>query len=605
MVGRNDPCTCGSGKKYKKCCGKTNVVDITAVVEEELVRIHIGFLEEGFDRREYNELEMRSRKWNSVIQDALKDEIIEEVSMGTYVYLERVDLWKDFLKKQMNKQKRQQVIDVLTSWQDPILLLGEVTEIKDGQFIIRDETGDKMYVLPSHQTQSRAGDRLFGIVFPDPRFGENGISGTSTIIFIPEDRMKLIQHLREALMKSERDYLEIYKLFGSFDHALNFTPFQQEVINLTKGYLNEYGFEEEVVIPLLSAFLLKNEVKAKKASAVAAGVISLSYDFNLIGPPSTQKEVAAYFNVSPVTLAKYRDQVGDFMVETIQASNEEEFSGKNGPILLTDMGTDPRGTERFMWEMLMRTQQQSFDSTESLNAFMSGKMNADYEPANELERAQLLCYQAYETDTEELRVQLANEAASIQPNLADVHLLLAEQSTNPLKIENHLLKALHAAAKEFDSEIDQGWNYVLNRPYLRALFSFGAWLMTENRYEDAVNQFNGIVRLNPDDYQGASWLLIAAYLRLGLNDDAYRVLDDLNPDEDHALAHYLETLIEKEDLSQNMYKSRLERGRRLNEHVEAMLAGGEDPGSFPRSLIIEPGGKDEARLIYWLIYGMM
>ena len=21
-VGRNDPCSCGSGKKYKKCCGK-------------------------------------------------------------------------------------------------------------------------------------------------------------------------------------------------------------------------------------------------------------------------------------------------------------------------------------------------------------------------------------------------------------------------------------------------------------------------------------------------------------------------------------------------------------------------------------------------------
>ncbi|WP_256204377.1 SEC-C metal-binding domain-containing protein [Planococcus faecalis] len=21
-IGRNDPCLCGSGKKYKKCCGK-------------------------------------------------------------------------------------------------------------------------------------------------------------------------------------------------------------------------------------------------------------------------------------------------------------------------------------------------------------------------------------------------------------------------------------------------------------------------------------------------------------------------------------------------------------------------------------------------------
>ena len=23
-IGRNDPCSCGSGKKYKKCCGKAS-----------------------------------------------------------------------------------------------------------------------------------------------------------------------------------------------------------------------------------------------------------------------------------------------------------------------------------------------------------------------------------------------------------------------------------------------------------------------------------------------------------------------------------------------------------------------------------------------------
>jgi uncharacterized protein YecA (UPF0149 family) len=26
-VGRNDPCPCGSGKKYKKCCGKMEFLD--------------------------------------------------------------------------------------------------------------------------------------------------------------------------------------------------------------------------------------------------------------------------------------------------------------------------------------------------------------------------------------------------------------------------------------------------------------------------------------------------------------------------------------------------------------------------------------------------
>ncbi len=606
VVGRNDPCTCGSGKKYKKCCGKTNVVGITAVIDEELGRILFGFFDEGFAPREYNELDVRSRKWNSEIRDILEPELIEEVSMGTYIYLERVDLWRNYLKKQMTKQRRQQVLDVLTAWQYPFLLLGEVMEIKDDQFIIRNEINDKVYVIPRGQTKSQTGDRLFGIVMPDPRFGENGIFGTSTVLFIPGKQEKLIQQLREELMTSNMDYLSIYRLLGSLNHAFIFTPFQQEVIDLTEGYLKRYGFEEHIVIPLLSGFLLKNEVNAKKPSAVAAGVIQLSYDANLIGPPSsTQKEVASYFNVSSATLAKYRDQAGDFMLETIQSSNEEVPTRVEGPTLLTDMGTDPRGTEKFMWEMLMRTKQQPFEDIESLNAFMRGQMNEDYKPVNDSVQAQLLCYQAFQADTEELRIQFTNEAASIHPDLADVHLLLAEQSTSPLESEYHLLKALQSARTDLDSKHDQAWNYVLNRPYLRALFSYGAWLLTEKRYEEAVDQFNEIIRLNPNDHQGARWLLMAAYMRLGLNEEAYQVLDELNPDEDHAVAHYLETLIEKEDLSQDVYKSRLERGRRLNEHVEPMLAAGENPGTFPRSLIIEPGGKDEARLIYWLVYGMM
>ena len=27
-IGRNDPCPCGSGKKYKKCCGKKRINEI-------------------------------------------------------------------------------------------------------------------------------------------------------------------------------------------------------------------------------------------------------------------------------------------------------------------------------------------------------------------------------------------------------------------------------------------------------------------------------------------------------------------------------------------------------------------------------------------------
>ncbi|MDP4106934.1 MAG: SEC-C metal-binding domain-containing protein, partial [Bacillota bacterium] len=35
-VGRNDPCPCGSGQKYKKCCGANEVISLTQVLESDI-----------------------------------------------------------------------------------------------------------------------------------------------------------------------------------------------------------------------------------------------------------------------------------------------------------------------------------------------------------------------------------------------------------------------------------------------------------------------------------------------------------------------------------------------------------------------------------------
>ena len=42
-------------------------------------------------------------------------------------------------------------------------------------------------------------------------------------------------------------------------------------------------------------------------------------------------------------------------------------------------------------------------------------------------------------------------------------------------------------------------------------------------------------------------------------------------------------------------------GENLNKHVNAMLAEGKYPGAFPRTLNLQSGSKDEAKLIYWLL----
>jgi tetratricopeptide (TPR) repeat protein len=293
--------------------------------------------------------------------------------------------------------------------------------------------------------------------------------------------------------------------------------------------------------------------------------------------------------------------VGDFMMATMAQVNKEDSEQQSFPVLSTDMGTDPRATERFMWEMVKRTQQQSFETVESLNELLSGKLNEEYEPVNKEEQAQLLCYKAYEAETEELRVQLTNEAAAIHLDNADVHLLLAEQSTNKVEQENHYLKAIIASLKVAELSIEQAWQNVLNRPYLRALFSYGAWLMTEKRHKEAVEHFHHILEVNPDDHQGVRWLLAAAYVDLGLSVEAERVLYEIDSDDHQAIFYYLERAIDRSesDLASNSADSIY--GENLNKHVNAMLAEGKHPGAFPRTLNLQSGSKDEAKLIYWLL----
>jgi hypothetical protein len=579
---------------------------LSSVIDGELARISNGFIENGLSPREYGELDIRTRQWHSELRDLFEEELIDVLALDSYYYLDRNELWTNYLKKQISKQPRKQVIDVLTSWQQPFLLFGKITQELENELIVKDDLRDISYSIPGKVTESHIGEWMLGIVLPDGRHGDFGLAGTDGILFIPDDSTGLVGQIRAIMKSPDMDVLDIYRLFGQMEHVFDFTPFQQQVVDLTQQYLADHSYEEQIVLPMLSAFLLKNEVKAKKPSAVAAGMIQVAHDFQLIGSSySTLKEIGAYFNVSSATVSKYREQVGDFMMDTMAKLDMEDSEQLASPIFSTDMGTNPRGTERFMWEMVMRSKQQSFDTIETLNAHMKEKMNEEYEPINEDEQAQLLCYKAYEAETEELRVQLTNEAAAIQPDLADVQHLLAQQKTNNLTKENHYLNAVISAIKVTDFEIESAWQNVLNRPYLRALFGFGTWLMVEKRYKGALDHFSHIVKINPPDHQGVRWLLVATFVHLGLYEDAKRTLDQMDCEAHHAIVYYLDLVINRHKLDVAITSADLAYGEKLNKHVNAMVAEGKDPGVFPGSLIIEPGSKDEAKLIYWLINGLI
>lgn len=78
-IGRNDPCPCGSGKKYKKCCGATavNSPELTTQEDSNLFEMNkaiaykgkIGHLREAFSIKY---IERKSRRFKDIEEAAIK-----------------------------------------------------------------------------------------------------------------------------------------------------------------------------------------------------------------------------------------------------------------------------------------------------------------------------------------------------------------------------------------------------------------------------------------------------------------------------------------------------------------------------------------------------
>jgi len=125
-IGRNDPCSCGSGKKYKKCClNKTSIVDTTSdsnkkeklsqqTIEgiQHLMETSMDVWEKNFPREEFKGTdqeyqELYSDYFNSMskelgigIQSKVQSEEEKSKLDRTYEFVEQMfKTWKETYQK--------------------------------------------------------------------------------------------------------------------------------------------------------------------------------------------------------------------------------------------------------------------------------------------------------------------------------------------------------------------------------------------------------------------------------------------------------------------------------------------------------------------------
>jgi len=215
-------------------------------------------------------------------------------------------------------------------------------------------------------------------------------------------------------------------------------------------------------------------------------------------------------------------------------------------------------------------------------------------PETPLEQAQELCYEAFNTHGRR-RVQLARQALEICPDCADAHVILAEQSGTPEAELDHYRRGTAAGERAlgpeaFEEDVGHFWGMTATRPYMRARFGLAQTLEQLGRLEEAVEHYQELLRLNPNDNQGVRYLLMPRLLELGRDVEAARLLKD--SEEESANWAYAQALLAfRLSGTTTAARRELRTAFRANAYVPEYLL---QEGPFPTPYRYSLGSREEA-----------
>lgn len=223
----------------------------------------------------------------------------------------------------------------------------------------------------------------------------------------------------------------------------------------------------------------------------------------------------------------------------------------------------------------------------------------DYSEEQErLEEAQELLYEGWEALSEssgdpeedlERAEAFFRRALELDPQLADAYNGLAEIAVERGDLEEAeelYWTAYRLAKAELGTEEPEAfhwWRQHETRPYMRAREGLGFTYWEEGRYDEALAEFEALLRLNPNDNQGVRYLIPALYQLKGELDKALEVYEEFeerypgDPGEPHFLFNWglalyavgrLEEAVAKlrQGIFQNLYIAPLLLGRDVHQY---------------------------------------
>lgn len=540
-------------------------------------------------------------QWAEKLRGSWEPAHIEEAASEFYLFIEDNSQWREYIRKQQSAAARGTVQEVLMKWEEPFMLLGEITAAKPNTLEVTQlVTGDVMELVRIEGMPADEGTLLFGVVLPDARRGETAVAPVSSMLFLAKWSKQTKKSLLELREKSSEELpaefirkhtLEIYELLvkrsmASMNEMIEdvLAPVQLTALKQLDEQLataEESADVREMLQKLAVAYFLNTEVKEDEeldVSAFVQATLQIGQSLSLV-----KSEVA-------LETAEDVATVEHFSTELRELYDAMMKDGDAAAAVIYEIGTDPRPTESELWETAMTT---------------SGVVEPERRPGVDEGRAQRLAYEAYRAETEDKRRELAETAYSIAPDLSDGLLLKAETIEDVDMANEFYERAIQEASKRFEAG-ENPWQNIPNRPFMRAAFAYGAHLFMHGEFSEAADVFMDLVRMNTTDNQGARYEAIASLIHAKRFKEAGELLVRYERgSENDATYLYLDWKLENEATggASDEEAGMLKKASAANGNVMHLMAFRAQTIEYPRHERLEPGSKEEARYIWLLLNG--
>lgn len=552
-VGRNDPCPCGSGKKHKKCCGNKKVVDLSeTIVREELDNWYFRF--EDYIAEYYPYLLSRDAPRNEL------DHFKEHMDLMTKTIFEKRNQGQSIMQEYINRVikdvARPMTRESLEEWPAAVPGLFMVFDrTSDHSIKVQQEwTGEEYEVRKSTISESVDSneDYYFGVLM---KWGREYQFIPSALSMIPEIFYELSSIVEEDYEATDTQQ-SIVEFFGSkfnyyVDVMFNFevsgrsledgwdgSDKEKEVLRLLDDHLEADAKRAEgyTLITSLWMYYCDHYSPTIRKPEVFSATLEYFYKdapyFGLEFESVTQKEVAKKYGVSPNSISRRLEEFDDAFFEIMK-----EFGGKEEPSQPAyAFHTFPSWevmAERASYEMNVLISRQDFSSPQELQPFIESNQNKPFVAETAEEKAQLLAYDAYETNSLEEREELAEKALKLDPKSVDARVIKASFELKDIKKLTLLLSACNDALRKggLDLKSGEAWHNVFARPFLRAQESLASVYAETGEIQEAIKNYEELLTYNVNDNQGIREKVFPLYIETRELDKAGHLLSRYKGDE--------------------------------------------------------------------------